>query len=137
MNIQSGRSSSTRGSAREDSSRVWAKVWLATKAAFFCVVAAALFNVNIYLRQKISETDRNIRRIDREIADAGRDLERLRAEYAELTSWPQVSNRIARLKLPLAAPRPGQVRELRLTGVYGENRIADRGNGASGKVAAR
>ena len=137
MNIQSGRSSSTRGSARDDSSRVWAKVWLATKAAFFCVVAAALFNVNIYLRQKISETDRNIRRIDREIADAGRDLERLRAEYAELTSWPQVSNRIARLKLPLAAPRPGQVRELRLTGAYGENRVADRGNGVSGKVAAR
>ena len=135
MNIQSGRSRTTRSSSRGESSRVWAKVWLATKAAFFCVVAAALFNVNIYLRQKISETDRNIRRIDREIADARRDLERLRAEYAELTSWPQVRTRIAELKLPLSRPRPGQIRELRLpTG--GDNRVAGQA-GAPDRVAAR
>ena len=130
MNIRSGRSKPARSSAGGAPSRVWAKVWLATKAAFFCVVAAALFNVNIYLRQKISETDRNIRRIDNEIADAKRDLERLRAEYAELTSWPQVRARIAEWKLPLSRPRPGQIRDLQLPDVGGEPRIAS-------KVAAR
>ena len=57
MNIQSGRARTASTSARGNSSRVWAKMWFATKVAFFFVVAAALFNVNIYLRQKISETD--------------------------------------------------------------------------------
>ena len=135
MNIQSGRSRPSRSSAGGANSRVWARVWLATKAAFFCVVAAALFNFNIYLRQKISETDRNIRHIDREIADARRDLERLRAEYAELTSWPQVRTRIAALKLPLSRPKPGQIRELQLP-AGGESQVAGKG-GAPRKVAAR
>jgi hypothetical protein len=136
MNIQSGRARSASISARGDSSRVWAKMWFATKVAFFFVVAAALFNVNIYLRQKISETDRNIRRIDREIADTRRDLERLRAEYAELTSWPQIRRRIAELHLPLSAPRPGQIREIRLPEIDGDSPIAGRQRDNSGKVAA-
>jgi len=115
MNIQSGQSrASSSSSARGGSSRGWAKMWFATKVALFCIVAAALFNVNIYMRQRISETDRSIRRIDREIADTNRELERLRADYAELTSWPHIRRRIAELDLPLSAPRPGQIRELRL-----------------------
>lgn len=137
MNIQSGQARSTRGSARGESSRVWSKMQLAVKAAFFCVVAAALFNVNIYLRQKISETDRNIRRIDREIADAKRDLERLNVEYAELTSWPQIRTRITELDLPLSRPRPGQIRELRLPNIESETQVADGQNGSSDRVAAR
>jgi len=136
MNIQSGRARTASSSARGNSSRVWAKMWFATKVAFFFVVAAALFNVNIYLRQKISETDRNIRRIDREIADTRRDLERLLAEYAELTSWPQIRSRIAELHLPLAAPRPGQIRELYLPETEAGNQVADRQRKNSGKVAA-
>ena len=136
MNIQSGQSRSNTAAARGSNSRVWAKMWLATKIAFFCIVAAALFNVNIYLRQRISETDRNIRRIDREIADTSRDLERLRAEYAELTSWPQIRKRIAELHLPLSAPRPGQIREIRLPGTEADAQVADRQRGNSGKVAA-
>ena len=114
MNIQSGQLRPARTGGGGNTAGVWSKVWLAVKAAFFCIVAAALFNVNIYLRQKIAETDRNIRRIDREIADTRRDLERLRADYAELTSWPHIRRRIAELNLPLSAPRPGQIRELQL-----------------------
>ena len=112
MNINSGQLRSSRTPARGATSRVWAKMWLATKAAFFCVIAAALFNINIYLRQKISETDRSIRRIERDIAETDRDLERLRIDYAELTSWPQIRRRIAELRLPLSAPRPGQILEI-------------------------
>ena len=137
MNIQFGQQRTPRSSARGGASGAWPKMWLATKAAFFCIVAAALFNVNIYLRQKISETDRNIRRLDREIADTRRDLERLRADYAELTSWPHIRRRIAELHLPLAAPRPGQIREIQLTMQYDENQFAGNGSGASRKVAAR
>ena len=135
MNIQSGRARAAGTSAREDSSRVWAKMWFATKVAFFFVIAASLFNVNIYLRQKISETDRNIRRIDREIADTKRDLERLRAEYAELTSWPQIRSRIAELHLPLSAPRPGQIREINLPDTETDAQVVDRRRDNSGKVA--
>lgn len=113
MKIHSGQLRSSNTPARNGTtSRVWAKMFLAFKAAFFCVIAAALFNINIYLRQKISETDRNIRKIDREIVETDRDLERLRVDYAELTSWPQIRRRIAELRLPLAAPRPGQIREI-------------------------
>ena len=137
MNIQSGQARSVRGSSRGNASRVWSKMQLAIKAAFFCVIAAALFNINIYLRQKISETDRNIRRTDREIADAKRDLERLRVEYAELTSWPQIRSRITELDLPLSRPRPGQIRELQLPKVDGETQVANGQNNASDQVAAR
>lgn len=137
MNIQSGQLKNNRSSAGGNVSGAWPKMWLATKVVFFCIVAAALFNVNIYLRQKISETDRNIRRIDREIADTRRDLERLRADYAELTSWPQTRRRIAQLKLPLDAPRPGQIRELQLDRSYDGTQFAGGEYGASDKVAAR
>ena len=137
MNIQFGQQRNARSAARGGASGAWPKMWLATKAVFFCIVAAALFNVNIYLRQKIAETDRNIRRIDREIADTRRDLERLRADYAELTSWPQIRRRIAELRLPLSAPRPGQIRELQLTMQYDDAALAKSRNGASRRVAAR
>ena len=113
MKIHSGQLRSAGAPARSiGTSRVWSMMYLAFKAAFFCVIAAALFNINIYLRQKISETDRNIRKIDRGIVETDRDLERLRVDYAELTSWPQIRRRIAELRLPLAAPRPGQIREI-------------------------
>ena len=137
MNIQFGQQRTPRSSARGSSSGAWPKMWLATKAAFFCIIAAALFNVNIYLRQKISETDRNIRRIKQDVADTRRDLERLRADYAELTSWPAIRHRIAELHLPLSAPRPGQIREIQLPVQYDENQFAGAGNGSSRKVAAR
>jgi len=114
MNIQFAQSRSTGSAARGTGSRVWSKMWIASKVAFFCIVAAALFNVNIYLRQKISETNRNIRRLDHEIDETNRDLERLRADYAELTSWQQIHKRIVELNLPLSAPRPGQIQELTL-----------------------
>ena len=137
MNIQFGQQRNPRAAARGGASGAWPKMWLVTKAVFFCIVAAALFNVNIYLRQKIAETDRSIRRIDREIADTRRDLERLRADYAELTSWPQIRRRIAELHLPLSAPRPGQIRELQLSMQYDENAIPGGGRDASRKIAAR
>ena len=137
MNIQFGQQRNARSSARGGGSGAWPKMWLVTKAVFFCIIAAALFNVNIYLRQKIAETDRNIRRIDREIADTRRNLERLRADYAELTSWPQVRRRIAELHLPLSAPRPGQIRELQLTMQYDDASLARIRNGASRRVATR
>lgn len=137
MNIQSGQLKTARSSSRGNVSGAWPKMWLASKVVFFCIVAAALFNVNIYLRQKISETDRNIRRIDREIADTRRELERLRADYAELTSWPQIRKRIAELHLPLDAPRPGQIRDLQLLDDGDESQFAGGVKGASGKVAAR
>ena len=126
MNIHSGQLRSSRTSPRGGTSQVWPKMWLAVKAALFCVVAAALFNINIYLRQKISETDRNIRRIEREIAETDRDLERLRVDYAELTSWQQIRTRITELRLPLAAPRPGQIREIQWQVPTIPNRVAAR-----------
>ena len=135
MNIQFSQSRSTGTPARGTNPKMWARMWLATKVAFFCIVAAALFNINIYMRQRISETNRNIRRLDREITETRRDLERLSADYAELTSWQQISRRIAELNLPLSAPRPGQIQEITLP-VPGEYlQYAGRRRTASERVA--
>lgn len=137
MNIQSGQMRTARTAPHGTPARVWSKLWIASKVAFFCVIAAALFNANIYLRQKITETERNIRRIDRAIADTRRDLERLRADHAELTGWTYIRRRIAELKLPLRPPRPGQIIEIKSGPSDDGIRFAAGRGGAAGRVAAR
>ena len=80
-----------------------------------------ILNGNIFLRQKISETERGIRATERKILDTRRELEQLRADYAEYTRWPHIRRQIAEFKLPLAPPGPGQVRVIR---IYTPDQIA-------------
>ena len=114
MNIQSGQTRMVRASGRGVSAKLLPKMWFVTKAACFCVAVAALLNGHIYLRQKITETERDIRRTERSIVNTRRELEQLRNDYAELTRWTYIRRQIARFKLPLESPRPGQVRSIKL-----------------------
>ena len=55
MNIQFGQANNTRSAGSDITLRLWPKMWFAVKMALFCLAVAALFNGNIYLRQKITE----------------------------------------------------------------------------------
>jgi len=114
MNIQSGQARVTRPAGHVVPGSLLPKMWFVTKVVLFLVAAAALFNGHIYLRQKIAETERGIRRTERRITDTRRELEQLRADYAEYTRWPHIRRQIAAFKLPLESPRPGQVRPIRI-----------------------
>ena len=94
--------------------RLLPKMWFVTKAALFLVGGAMILNGHIYLRQKISETERGIRATERRITDTRRELEHLRIKYAEYTRWEHIQRKIAAFNLPLTPPQPGQVREIRL-----------------------
>lgn len=135
MNIQFGQRQSPRPTGGNLAIRLWPKMWFAVKTALFCLAVAALFNGNIYLRQKIAETERGIRRTEREIAGTRREIERLRVDYAELTGWPYIRRRIAEFKLPLRPPLPGQIRDIRLHGAPGL-RQAEHAPTRTGKFAA-
>lgn len=114
MNIQSGQTRNVRPPKRDISAALLPKLWFVLKAAMILVGAAMILNGHIYLRQRISETERGIRATERKINDTRRELEQLRAEYAEYTRWPHIRRQIAEFKLPLATPRPGQVRQIRI-----------------------
>lgn len=136
MNIQFGQANTPRSGGSNITVRLWPKMWFAVKLALFCLAVAALLNGNIYLRQKITETERDIRRTEREIAGTRRELEKLRVDYAELTGWPYIRRRIAEFRLPLGSPMPGQIRDLRLHAVDG-NRPAGNEAAPGSKLAAR
>ena len=111
INIQSGQTRTVR-TQRGDSIKLLPKMWALAKVAMFLVMLALILNGNIFLRQKITATERRIRNTERQINSTRRELEQLRADYAEYTRWRHISRQIAIFKLPLASPRPGQIRAL-------------------------
>ena len=112
MNIQSGQTRTVRSQRDETRIRLLPKMWAMAKIAMFFVLGALILNGNIYLRQKIATTEREIRNTERQINSTRRELEQLRTEYAEYTSWRHISRQIAVFKLSLVSPRPGQIRAL-------------------------
>ena len=112
MNIQSGQTRTVRSQRDETRIRLLPKMWALAKIAMFLVLAALILNGNIYLRQKIASTEREIRNTERQINSTRRELEQLRTDYAEYTRWRHISRQIAVFKLPLTSPRPGQIREM-------------------------
>ena len=127
MNIQSGQTRTIRSAGLGKSARLLPKMWFVTKTALFLVTAAALFNGHIYLRQKIAETERVIRRTERRIVNTRRELEQLRSDHAEYTRWAHIQRQIAEFKLPLEPPRPGQVRKIKLYTPEQSERLAAAG----------
>ena len=124
MNIQSGQTRTIRNQRGGTQLSLLPKMWALAKIAMFLILFALILNGNIFLRQKILATEREIRISDRQISDTRRELEQLRAAYAECTRWRHISRQIARFKLPLAAPRPGQVRAITMYTPEQRERIA-------------
>ncbi|MBE6380501.1 MAG: hypothetical protein E7047_06190 [Lentisphaerae bacterium] len=81
---------------------------------FYClVVAGVLFgalNYQIDLNRKISKLQQSSNQAKQEIKDLERDIQSLTVVKARLSSWENISRRIAELKLPLRPAEPGQVR---------------------------
>ena len=112
MNIQSGQTRTIKSQRGVGQIRLLPKMWAVAKVAMFLILLALILNGNIFLRQKITATERGSRNPERRIVKTRRELEQLRADYAEYTRWRHISRQIANFKLPLASPRPGQVREM-------------------------
>ena len=114
MNIQSGQTRTVRNQRGDSQIRLLPKMWAMAKIAMFLILFALILNGNIFLRQKIATTEREIRNTERRITSTRRELEQLRADYAEYTRWRHISRQIAIFKLPLTSPRPGQIRAMTL-----------------------
>ena len=125
MNIQSGQTRTMRSTRNGGvQASLLPKMWAVTKIVCFLVIAAFILNGNIYLRQRIAAAEREIRQTSRRIANTRRELEQLRADYAEFTRWRHISRQIAFFKLPLTSPKPGQVREITMYTREQSNRIS-------------
>lgn len=124
MNIQSGQTRNVRNPRGETQLKLLPKMWAMAKIAMFLVLFALILNGNIFLRQKIATTEREIRNTERQINNTRRELEQLRADYAEYTRWRHISRQIAIFKLPLSSPRPGQIRAMTMYTPEQRERIA-------------
>ena len=109
MNIQPGKLKKQRKSAQTAASTLGARLAAVVKFAFFLGIIAAFLNIYIYLNQKISETDRAIRKTGQQIEKTEREIAQLRIQREQLMAWPHIKNMIARFDLKLHGPNPGQV----------------------------
>ena len=108
MNIQPGKLKKQRKSAQTAASTLGARLAAVVKFAFFLGIIAAFLNIYIYLNQKISETDRAIRKTGQQIEKTEREIAQLR------TRWEHIRGKIEQFKLGLREPAPGQVGRMAL-----------------------
>ncbi|MBQ4106911.1 MAG: hypothetical protein IJC73_04960 [Lentisphaeria bacterium] len=114
MNIQSGkmRTADSRTGNRQPS--VGRRAAAIVKLLCVLVLAGGLANAYIYLTQKITETDREIRKTQHEIHLVDRELDSLRVRREKFTAWPHIRDSIAKYNLKLHLAEPGQIRSLAL-----------------------
>ena len=84
MNIQPGKLKKQRKSAQTAASTLGARLAAVVKFAFFLGIIAAFLNIYIYLNQKISETDRAIRKTGQQIEKTEREIAQLRIRREQL-----------------------------------------------------
>lgn len=80
---------------------------------YFLVAGCVLFGALSYqvdLNRKITKLRQETSRAKREIKDMERDIQSCKIAKARLSSWENISRRIAEYKLPLRPAEPGQVR---------------------------
>ncbi len=115
MNIQSGRMRTAEfhsgGSGTLSAGRRAAAI---VKLVCALLLAGGLANAYIFLNQKITETARARRQVEREIRQVDRELATLRIRREKFTAWPHIRDSIAKYNLKLRPAEPGQVRALKL-----------------------
>ena len=115
MNIQSGRMRTAEyrpgGGGTSSAGRRAAAI---VKLVCALALAGGLANAYIFLNQKITETDRAIRQVKREIHQVDRELATLEIRREKFTAWPHIRASIAKYDLKLHQADPGQVRALKL-----------------------
>ena len=115
MNIQSGKRSPRRSvPASGGGGSLAGKIAAGLKLLLLLAAGAGICNSYIYLNQRISETDREIRRTRVEIDQVSRELVLLRNRCETLSSWSNISARIRQFNLGLRPAEPGQERTIAL-----------------------
>jgi len=113
MNIQSGRMRTAEyhsgGSGTPSAGRRAAAI---VKLVCALLLAGGLANAYIFLNQKITETARARRQVEREIRQVDRELATLRIRREKFTALPHIRASIAKYDLKLRQAEPGQVQAL-------------------------
>ncbi|WP_294479485.1 hypothetical protein [uncultured Victivallis sp.] len=114
MNIQPGKLKQQRRSAQTAKTSLGVRLAAVLKIIVVFAMIAVFCNISIYLNQKITETDRAIRKTEQEIKRTEREIAQLRIRREQLSSWEYIGARIAYFKLGLREPAPGQVGRMAL-----------------------
>lgn len=114
MNIQPGKLKRQRKNTQTAGATLGARLAAVVKFGIFLGIIAAFLNIYIYLNQKITETDRAIRKTGQEIARADREIAQLRIRREQLSRWEHIRTKIEQFKLGLREPAPGQVGRMAL-----------------------
>ena len=110
MNIQ-GSNIVARSSVRNsDASRRRAAAVF--QAGLMLVSIAFMANTYIYFNQKITEADRSILQLKKELANVEREIDSYRLQYENYSAWPHIRESIRRFNLPLRPATPDQNRRL-------------------------
>ena len=110
MNIQ-GSNIVARSSVRHsDASR--RKVAVVFQVGLMLVSIAFMANTYIYFNQKITEADRRILQLKKELTHVEREIDSYRLQYEKYSAWPHIRESIRRFNLPLRPATPDQNRRL-------------------------
>ena len=110
MNIQGSNIVERRSVRNSDASRRRAATVFQVGLLLICV--AFLANTYIYFNQKITEADRTILKLKRELAYVEREIDSYRLQYEKYSAWPHIREAIRRFNLPLRPATPDQNRRL-------------------------
>ena len=108
MNIQPGKNKCVRKSRPVQQGSPGGKLAAVFRFAFVVAAVAGLLNTYIFLNQKITETERAIRRTHQ----TEREIAQLRIRREQLSAWPHIRAMIARFDLRLHEAAPGQVSKI-------------------------
>lgn len=112
MNIQPGKTKCVRKARPVHQGSPGGKLAAVFRFAFVVAAVAGLLNTYIFLNQKITETERAIRRTQRELHQTEREIAQLRIRKEQLSAWPHIRAMIARFDLRLREAVPGQVSKI-------------------------
>ena len=110
MNIQGSNIVERRSVRNSVASRRRAATVFQVGLLLICV--AFLANTYIYFNQKITEADRTILKLKRELAYVEREIDSYRLQYEKYSAWPHIREAIRRFNLPLRPATPDQNRRL-------------------------
>ena len=92
MNIQGSNIVERRSVRNSDASRRRAATVFQVGLLLICV--AFLANTYIYFNQKITEADRTILKLKRELAYVEREIDSYRLQYEKYSAWPHIREAI-------------------------------------------
>jgi cell division protein FtsL len=116
MNVQPGRSTThnrSTSAARKDPGFVTQFCRLLLLLFFLGMIVSVLF-VHIFMNQRITETGREIKKTKQDISNINIELSNLKIKYEQSCSYEYIRQQMARFKLPLTSPAPGQVTRMAL-----------------------